>query len=110
MLYAHAPHHPVELYALAAQHGVEALARSASGHLLALDLTTLSEEMVVQMGSRYMKRLFFLHIDRMSALGDILMVLPKAHPGPSTCERALLPRAWALAVASLNDVRRPSMC
>ncbi len=108
LLYSHAPHHPIEAYMLAAHHHLDELAVLVSGHLLSFKLDSLTDEMAVRMGARYLKRLFLLHLNRMQRLKEILIVQPPAH-GAAGC-KADPQRAWALAAASVvNDVR-PGWC
>ncbi|KAF9029340.1 hypothetical protein BDZ89DRAFT_1159874, partial [Hymenopellis radicata] len=107
LLYSHAPYHPMEVYMLAAHHDIDELAVLVSGHLLSFKLDALTAEMAERMGGRYLKRLFFLHLDRMRRLKVILIVRPPAHGGTG-CESDPQ-RAWALAVASVVDDAQPDL-
>ena len=89
---------------LAAHHQLEDLAVQVSAHLLSFHLYNLTDEMVDRMGARYMKRLMFLHIQRVEAFKAILIVPPPAHEGCRVHE-GRVQNKWALAVAGmLNDL------
>ncbi|KIY70115.1 hypothetical protein CYLTODRAFT_202455 [Cylindrobasidium torrendii FP15055 ss-10] len=99
LLYLHAPQHPMELYMLAGAHRLEELAIMVSAHLLSFPLDRLSDEMVDRMGALFLKRLVFLHLDRIKALKAILSQPPPPHGCGDDPQRA-----WALAAASVaND-------
>ncbi|KAG8718410.1 hypothetical protein FRC08_005312 [Ceratobasidium sp. 394] len=55
---------PLQVYALAAQHSLELLAVAASGLTSAHSLDDVSDELALQMGPIYLKRLFLLHMQR----------------------------------------------
>ncbi|KAH7923963.1 hypothetical protein BV22DRAFT_546500 [Leucogyrophana mollusca] len=101
---AHAPLHPLEVYALAAHYDLHDLAVASSSHLLSSNLATVTDEMAVWMGPRYLRRLFILHFDRIEALKRLLMPPPHPHPPTTTCtseDQSRVVRAWALAMAYL---------
>ena len=99
-----APRYPVEIYSLAAHHSLHNLATLASSHLLAYSLHTLMPEMVVKMGSVYLNKLLQLQLNRMSALRDLLTVIPvSAH---DNC-LANPQRAWAFATLDVTRDARP---
>ncbi|KAH7923964.1 hypothetical protein BV22DRAFT_1047810 [Leucogyrophana mollusca] len=101
---AHAPLHPLEVYALAAHYDLHDLAVASSSHLLSSNLATVTDEMAVWMGPRYLRRLFLLHFDRIVALKNLLMPPPYPHPATTTCtseDQSKVMRAWALATAYL---------
>lgn len=106
VLYAQAPLRPMETFVLAAHHGIEPLAQLASGHLLSFQLDRLSEEMVDQMGARYMKRLFLLHLNRIIRLKAIIITPPEPGPG-CTCMTSVVQSAWVLAAISLVNDAKP---
>ncbi|EKM77254.1 hypothetical protein AGABI1DRAFT_93622 [Agaricus bisporus var. burnettii JB137-S8] len=104
LLLIYAPLYPLHLYSLAARHELEDLAVSSSSHLLSFPLLTLPDEMAIRMGAIYLKRLFCLHLSRMTALKEILLVSPHPHPPTKDCdftEQKALTRAWALVSAYL---------
>ncbi|KAF8906451.1 hypothetical protein CPB85DRAFT_1376658 [Mucidula mucida] len=110
-LCSHVPYWPIDVYMLAAHHGLEDLAVLASGHLLSFKLETLTDEMTVRMGARYMKRLVFLHLDRIGRLKEILLIPPMAHEGGGGIGgcKDNPQRAWALAAASLVYDVKPDL-
>ncbi|TFK75961.1 hypothetical protein BDN72DRAFT_359047 [Pluteus cervinus] len=112
VLLSHAPLVPLELYALAASFDIYELAVSTSSHLLSFSLPTLTDEMAIQMGPVYLKRLFFLHFGRADALKRVLLPPPNAHIPTPWCdltEQKKLTRAWALASAYLAWDARPDL-
>lgn len=54
---SYAAHRPIDVYALAAHHGLEDIAIAVSPHLLAYDVSKLSHELTIEMGSVYFSRL-----------------------------------------------------
>jgi hypothetical protein len=104
LLMPFAPLIPLELYILAATYDLYDLAAFASQYLHSLSLSSLTDEMAVQMGAIYLKRLFFLHYGRIDALRRILLTPPRPHTPTPHCDsmdQKRLTRAWALASASL---------
>ena len=111
LILSHAPHRPIETYALAAQHDLEDLAVAASGHLLSYDTSRLTDTLAAQIGPVYLKRLFLLHQSRLAALRNIVLQPPAAHPATPGCadgEQGQLVRAWALAAAGMVWDATPS--
>ncbi|TFK84733.1 hypothetical protein K466DRAFT_214958 [Polyporus arcularius HHB13444] len=106
-----APYRPIDAYALAAHYGLETLAVAISAHLLAYDLSTITNELAAKMGSIYVKRLFDLHKLRRSALKNIVMNPPAMHIPNLACgtgEQRQLTQAWALAAAEMAWNALPS--
>ncbi|KAI1791332.1 hypothetical protein LXA43DRAFT_1141822, partial [Ganoderma leucocontextum] len=106
LLLLHAPHRPIDAYAVAGRHGLEDAAVVISGHLLVYDTSLLSDALVAKMGPVYFCRLLCLHRNRLSALKNIVLrPLAQHSPMPACAEsapaRAQLARAWAFAVAQL---------
>ncbi|KAG8763659.1 hypothetical protein FRC12_008466 [Ceratobasidium sp. 428] len=66
---------PLPVYALAAQHSLEPLAVAVSRLVPAHLLDAVSDELALQMGAIYLKRLFLLHMGRTKAL-KLSMKLP----------------------------------
>jgi len=111
-LMSHAPHYPLELFALASSHDLYDLAVSASSHLLSLTLASLTDDMAKRIGPVYLKRLFFLHFGRSDALKRLLISPPLPHTPTQWCsftEQKKLTRAWALASAYLAWDARPDL-
>ena len=104
LIYAHARYRPIETYALAAHFRLEPLAVAASAHLLAFDTSTISDELAIQMGPIYLKRLFGLHDVRRAALKAIVLRPPTMHPPTLLCAsegQGMLMAGWAFAAAEI---------
>jgi hypothetical protein len=109
-LQAAAPGSPLEVYALAATHGLHALAVAASAHLLSFPLASLTDDMADRIGPVYLKRLFLLHSTLEAAFKEMLHAPPVAHPPVPACrlaEQQQLTKAWATASAYLAWDARP---
>ncbi|KAI0265092.1 hypothetical protein BC834DRAFT_970291 [Gloeopeniophorella convolvens] len=107
-----APQAPVQFYTLAGAYGLHHLAIPISSFLLSYSLASLTDELAVQMGPLYLKRLFFLHLGRVEALKRLLLPPPQQHAPTSTCdfaEQKKLTRAWALASAYLAWDVKPDL-
>ncbi|KAF8918604.1 hypothetical protein CPB85DRAFT_1176589, partial [Mucidula mucida] len=61
LLTLHVPYQPLFVYAVAGYFGLENLAVQTSGHLLTIELESISEELAELMGTSYYRRLFLLH-------------------------------------------------
>lgn len=112
LILSRAPLHPIELYAIAAEHDLHDLAVAISPHLMSFKLATLTDEITVQIGPTYLKRLFFLHLGRNEALKRLLFTPPTLHGPTAQCdftEQKKLTRAWALAAAYLAWDARPGL-
>ncbi|KAH9944109.1 uncharacterized protein BXZ73DRAFT_96606 [Epithele typhae] len=112
LVLSYAPFRPLEAYAVAAHYALDELAVAASGHLLAFDLSQVSDDAACKMGPVYLKRLFLLHRSRLAALRDILFRPPREHAPNKGCtmeQRQQLTRAWAIPVARLAWEALPSV-
>jgi hypothetical protein len=112
LILSRAPLHPIELYALAAEHELHDLAVAISPHLMSFNLSTLTDEIAIQIGPTYLKSLFFLHLGRNEALKRLLFTPPTLHGPTLQCdfaEQKKLTRAWALAAAYLAWDARPGL-
>ncbi len=101
----HAPLYPLDGYSLAASFDLYDLASAVSSHLLSFELLGLTDEHATQIGPIYLKRLFFLHIQRQTALKNLLLPPPQPHPESDSCKFAdqrSMSRAWTLVAASLT--------
>lgn len=108
---SYAPFRPIDVYALAAHYGLEDVAVAVSAHLLAFDVSTLSDELAVKMGSVYFSRLCNLQHVRLAALKNIVLRPPAAHPPTTGCNgdaQRELARAWAFAAAQIVWTALPS--
>ena len=112
LILSRAPLHPIEFYAIAAEHNLYDLAVAISPHLMSFNLATLTDEVAAQMGPIYLRRLFFMHLGRNEALKRLLFTPPALHGPTPQCnfpEQKKLTRAWALAVAYLAWDARPGL-
>lgn len=110
LILSRAPLFPIELYAVASENDLLELATAISSHLLAYNLSSLTDELATKIGPVYLKRLFFLHLGRNDALKRLLLSPPGLHgpqPGCDFNEQKKLTRAWALATAYLAWDARP---
>ncbi|KAF9024261.1 hypothetical protein BDZ89DRAFT_1017650 [Hymenopellis radicata] len=80
LLTLHVPYQPLFVYAVAGHFSLENLAVQISGHLLTIELESISEDLAVLMGTSYYLRLFLLHENRMEALQRILNEYPEPPP------------------------------
>ncbi|KAK7692909.1 hypothetical protein QCA50_004547 [Cerrena zonata] len=104
--------HGIELYMVAAENDLQDMAVAISAHLLSFHLPTVTDEMAARMGPIYLKKLFFLHIDRTHVLQELMMTPPETHSPMADCglnEQQRLMRVWALACASLAWDARPDL-
>ncbi|KAF5326739.1 hypothetical protein D9619_004685 [Psilocybe cf. subviscida] len=83
---SYTPLRPLEVYALAAHHGVHSLAVYASSYLLNMEILTVPEDASARMGPIYFLKLVRLHMTRFDALKASLLVAPPAHP-PAMVDR-----------------------
>lgn len=110
MLLAHAPLRPIQVYTLAAQFKLDALAVKCSSHLLSYRLSELTDELVTTMGAVYLRRLMVLHTSLIDTLKRVLLQPPPPHPATQNCgfeDQKKLSRAWALASSYLAWDSRP---
>lgn len=110
VLLYHAHLLPLEIYTLAAHHGLDELATSTSAHLLSFSLCTLTDKIAEAMGPVYLRRLFFLHLGRVDALKRVIRSPPIRHVPTSICdlaEQEKLATAWNLAGLCLSNESNP---
>ena len=112
LLLSHAPFRPIETYAIAGHYNMELVAVATSSHLLGYDTSKLSDELVVKMGSVYLRRLCDLHSFRLKTLRDIVLRPPRAHivnsGGGQESLHSELGQMWAFAAAELVWEALPS--
>lgn len=104
LILSHAQLRPIEMYAMAAAHHLESLAVSVSSMLLSYPLLSLTDELAIQMGAAYLRRLVLLHEKRMDLLRGLVLAPPDTHRTTNTCtfeQQKDLTSAWALTVAEL---------
>lgn len=89
---------PLLTYVVASSHEFEDLAIIASVHFLALDISTMSDEMVESINPIYLRRLFDLQTSRVNAFKRLLSVPPESHLATPECDfvaQKSLTRSWA---------------
>lgn len=99
---------PLWAYATAAQYGMDSICVPASRNTLAVSLSTLGEAEAQLMGAIYLRRLFFLHVGRRTALQRVIIAPPQTHPSSHNCSRDMqtsISNAWMIAVGDV--ITRP---
>ncbi|KAK0199981.1 hypothetical protein DFS33DRAFT_1376323 [Desarmillaria ectypa] len=100
----HMPVSPLLTYVISSNYDLIELAAMASAHLLSLDISTMSDEMVEFINPVYLKRLFDLQRARIDALKRQLSLPPKPHPATPECDfiaQKSLTGAWVRSTAGL---------
>ncbi|KAK0186701.1 hypothetical protein F5146DRAFT_140257 [Armillaria mellea] len=98
------PLSPLMTYVVSSYYELEELAVITSGHLLSLDISTMSEETVEFINPVYLKRLFDLQQRRADTLKRLFAVPPNPHPATPRCDfiaQKSLTRAWSLYTTRL---------
>jgi hypothetical protein len=107
MLLAHASRHALELYILASQQRVHALATQVSRYLHSIALSSIEDDDAALIGGVYMAQLFDLHAKRVTAFKRLLAPGPLPHTPKRTCsDPQKLPAQWSFASAYLAWVVR----
>ncbi|GLB45356.1 putative expressed protein [Lyophyllum shimeji] len=107
-----APRAPLDVYALAAHHDLQELARAASSHLLSYSLTAIDDAAAERISGVYVSRLVRLHLTRLATLKELLLAPPHPHPPTKNCDfeqQKPLARAWALGAAYLAWEANPDL-
>ncbi|KAK0449275.1 hypothetical protein EV421DRAFT_1889123 [Armillaria borealis] len=96
------PLSPLLTFVVSSNHELGDLAVLASAHLLALDISTMSDKMVESINPVYLKRLFDLQTSRINAFKRLLAIPPESHPATPKCDfiaQKALTRSWAFYTA-----------
>ena len=112
-LLAHAHMQPMEVYVLAAEHQLEAIAMQTSSYLLAYPIAQLPITFAVRMGTSYLRRLYMLQSNRMSKLKYMVYSPLECHLVTQKCaqaERKWIVRTWATAIADLAWTAKGGEC
>ena len=112
LLLSHASEEPLMLYSLAAHHGLEDLATSASAHLLSLSLHGITDDNSKRMGPIYLRRLMNLQMQRTELLKRLLMQPPDIHQPTRSCgyaEQRKVSERWMMVAAPLVWSAEPGM-
>ncbi|KAK0473442.1 hypothetical protein IW261DRAFT_1569857 [Armillaria novae-zelandiae] len=95
---------PLTTYVVSSYYELEDLAIITSGHLLTLDISTMSEETVEFINPVYLKRLFDLQQMRLDKLKRLFDAAPSPHPATPRCDfiaQKSFTRAWSLYTTRL---------
>jgi hypothetical protein len=104
--------YPLDVYTLAAQHGMHDLAVAASSHLLSVNLDIVRLESSGKIEPGYFRRLVQLLDERKSLLAKLIASEPSLHHPTKGCGflgQGALKTAWNRAVASLTWEAHPGM-
>lgn len=104
ILLAHAPMHPIQVYAIAAANGSDIICIASSRYTLGTSLSFITEGDALMMGAVYLRRLAFLHVGRVEALKRMISTLPRLHAG---CPSTPLAVAWNEGVAHVLLLPQP---
>jgi len=105
----------LQVYIIAASNApdLHAVAAYASQFLLSLDLSAITEEVAVEMGPLYLRKLFLLHLKRTKEFKWLIVGLPRPHRSLPHCDDIngkALKEAWTFATALLlSSSASPSM-
>jgi len=96
---------PLEAYALVCSHNLEQLAVQISHHLLSTPLHQLTDDLCIQMGPKYLRRLIFLHMGRTERLKLLVKEPPVGHEPTRDCDeidqKRMLLANWREAASTL---------
>jgi len=105
ILIAHAPEHPLRVYGIGAANASESVCIQASPFTLGISLGFLTEADALTMGPDYLRRLTFLHVERVEALKEIISKPLEEH-GDCTV-RLEVSLAWREAAAQVLLAQQP---
>lgn len=107
---SHCPVAALQVYAIAASHApdLHALAVYASQFLLSLNWSTMTDEMAIEIGATYLRRLYLLHRTRIQDFKQLTVGLPQPHEGLPHCNGSGLREAWVFATAYLSWSASPN--
>ncbi|KAK7682826.1 hypothetical protein QCA50_014210 [Cerrena zonata] len=104
--------HPLETYTIAAEHDLFDIAQKASEHLLTFPLSTISDDVVLRLGSIYLHRLFTLQLARTYVLQNLIIRPPDKHDANTQCgrqESESMKLAWIAAASPLVLAAHPDV-
>jgi hypothetical protein len=110
ILLNYVPVFPLEVYALAGEYDLKSLGAVASSYTLNLRIHLIPKDLVLQMGTVYLQRLFSLHqarIAELKAMLDVKLFPHVAKPYCSSHNRLVTGRAYELMGAQLFYVATP---
>ena len=103
---------PLETFMMVAYFDLEPLAVDVSRNLLSLPLQSITEEVALAIGPKYLRRLFFLHLGRIERLKQLMLQVPEAHGQTKDCydsEQRLLQLEWRSLAVALASQASPAM-
>jgi hypothetical protein len=104
------PIFPLQVYALAGEHDLQNLGVVASSYTLNVRLHLIPDDLVLQMGTVYLQRVFSLHQNRIETLKAMLNVKLFPHTEKPYCsphDRLVTGRAYELVSAQLFYISTP---
>ncbi|KAG2011358.1 hypothetical protein CC2G_011487 [Coprinopsis cinerea AmutBmut pab1-1] len=104
LLLNHASTSPLQIYALAGQHGIHELAVHSSQYSMLYPISAMTDDLACRTGAVYLKKLLVLHTFRHDTFKRIISRPLELHPSSSDCdphERAELEYAWVVATTGL---------
>jgi hypothetical protein len=110
LLLSHGALRPVTVYALAAHHNLEDLAKNVSSYLLSHSLNEIDDEMADRIGAIYLKRFFLLFESRPREIAEICIEPPSRHPPNDSCGyqgQKRVTREWSLCLVGIIRDLRP---
>ncbi|KAF9032273.1 hypothetical protein BDZ89DRAFT_948306 [Hymenopellis radicata] len=111
-VFDYSPHTPLLVFTFAARLDLEDLAVASSEYTLSCTPNDITEGMLNDIGTRYLRRLFQLQRRRTEALRNLLLAPLQLHPSVKECPPAVQVRTnndWKRATASLVYTAHPTM-
>lgn len=103
---------PLTVYALASSYDIPALCTSVSAYLLSVPLTSIPDEVCINIGVIYLRKLLVLQSGRIDTLKGLILPPPLKHAPSAKCDyiaQGRLARAWALTCAYVTWKTRPDI-
>ncbi|RXW22179.1 hypothetical protein EST38_g3689 [Candolleomyces aberdarensis] len=112
LLLSHGAIRPVKVYALAAHHSIEELAKHISTYLLSHSVKEIDDQTAERIGAIYLKRFLVLCLSRPREIAEILIQPPERHPPNDACgyeEQKSVTREWSLSLVDIVLGMRPGV-
>lgn len=106
------PDHPIDFYAVAAEHGLHNLALVASTYLGTFPVAQLSNEQTERIGPRYLRKLLVMLEERDDMVKRLIHTPPSPHPPLPSCGQGqeLLAESWTQTLATMNVAWNTQQC